>query len=744
MIEPTNLNQPIVLDSSGLYPVESGYVAITTEVEWLQSFGMSNSPYWIIGDRLCDWAIKWLDAWDKADLVQIKQSPRHTLQTLFAPLNLPDDWTEQQLIALDLQLSQIKQNNPTENPIPHFLANATNSDLATWQETPSPENLAQWLNIKVPTEYHFLEQVWQHRQAEQNSTLQPYYQISDKQKLLKQWLGIISPAINNLGNYPFPIPDAIVPEFDNYWTSKIIQTDGDAINSLTANQVGLDRISAIAYRLMRDRSILILETRLAKLKLSPQQRQELRSILPPDTPVPLAIDADYRAAFDWVTNSYLPFRKWETVTEQLPIEQRQSDHLASSFEAWIFKHYATLRVSPVAESQLNYNVAAMVQNLYQESPILWVVIDGLGWLDHQELLQYLTETKELAIATAISPRFSILPTKTEYAKWSLYAQLTCDDSEWKVSADLTKVFEKIGTGKRYTDGKRETQLYPALKQGFDHIYCWDTEKLDELYHSGRDWQSLYEVERPNVLRSLAEHIKYCVKLHPRPDSLKIVIASDHGQMMGEVAQIQEYPTHLDAKGRMAIGNTDDPRFIVLDQERFGLPYDISIVKGSYCLGSFNRNLAGESLGTHGGLYPEEVVVGVSVLSTVVTRAPIFVTCSGSGKAAQSGEIIISIDNSHNSVPLTALSLYISEIPSLKNGFADLPSVPAHQRVAHSIIITYPEVPPDAKNNSLNLTGELIFYFADADKSQAILEPTSAIAIQQIFSSGFKKDILEDW
>jgi hypothetical protein len=489
---------------------------------------------------------------------------------------------------------------------------------------------------------------------------------------------------------------------------------------------------------------LILETRLAKLKLSPQQRQELRSIIPPDKPDPLAIDADYRSAFDWVTNSYLPFRKWETVTEQLPIEQRQSDHLASSFEAWIFKHYATLRVAPVAESQLNYNVAAMVQNLYQESPILWVVIDGLGWLDHQELLQYLTETKELAIATGISPRFSILPTKTEYAKWSLYAQLTCDDSTWRVRADLDRVFERIGTGRRYTDSKRETQLYPALKQGFDHIYCWDTEKLDELYHSGRDWQSLYEVERPNVLRSLAEHIKYCVKLHPRPDSLKIVIASDHGQMMGEVAQIQEYPTHLEAKGRMAIGNTDDPRFIVLDQERFGLPYDISIVKGAYCLGSFNRNLAGESLGTHGGLYPEEVVVGVSVLSTVVTRAPIFVTCSGSGKAAQSGEIIISIDNSHNSVPLTALSLYISEIPSLKNGFADLPSVPAHQRVSHSIIITYPEVPPDAKNNSLNLTGELIFYFADAEKSQAILEPTSAIAIQQIFSSGFKKDILEDW
>jgi len=732
--------QEVVLDRTGLYPVEAGYIAITTEVEWLQSFGVSNSPYWIIGDRLCEWTLKWLEVRDKTDLVKTKQSPRRALESIFAPFPLPDDWTDQQLIILELKLSQF----PKDNPIAFLLADISNSNFQIWHESASPQNLAAWLTTQIPSEYQPIEKLWQHRQGDQDNILGHYYQINDKQTLLKQWLGIVKPNIPDLGNYPLAIPEAIASEFDNYWTSKIIQTNGDAINSLTANQVGLDRISTIAYRLMRDRSILILETRLAKLKLSPQQRQELRSILPPDKPDPLAIDADYRSAFDWVTNSYLPFRKWETVTEQLPIEQRQSDNLASSFEAWIFKHYATLRVAPVAESQLNYNVAAMVQNLYQESLILWVVIDGLGWLDHQELLQYLTETKELAIATAISPRFSILPTKTEYAKWSLYAQLTCDDSTWRVRADLDRVFERIGTGRRYTDSKRETQLYPALKQGSDQLYCWDTEKLDELYHSGRDWQSLYEVERPNVLRSLAEHIKYCVKLHPRPDSLKIVIASDHGQMMGEVAQIQEYPTHLEAKGRMAIGNTDDPRFIVLDQERFGLPYDISIVKAAYCLGSFNRNLAGESLGTHGGLYPEEVVVGVSVLSTVVTRAPIFVTCSGSGKAAQSGEIIISIDNSHNSVPLTALSLYISEIPSLKNGFADLPSVPAHQRVSHSIIITYPEVPPDAKNNNLNLTGELIFYFADAEKSQAILEPTSAIAIQQIFSSGFKKDILEDW
>ena len=102
MIEPISLNQPIVLDSSGLYPVESGYIAIKTEVEWIQSFGVSNSPYWIIGDHLCEWTLKWLEVWEKTDLVKTKQSPRRALESIFDPLPLPDDWTDQQLITLEL------------------------------------------------------------------------------------------------------------------------------------------------------------------------------------------------------------------------------------------------------------------------------------------------------------------------------------------------------------------------------------------------------------------------------------------------------------------------------------------------------------------------------------------------------------------------------------------------------------------------------------------------------------------
>ena len=63
-----------------------------------------------------------------------------------------------------------------------------------------------------------------------------------------------------------------------------------------------------------------------------------------------------------------------------------------------------MKVDSVEHSYLNYNVAQKVQNLCQSTPVFWVVVDGLGWLDHQELISLLTNDYKLAVETAIEPR----------------------------------------------------------------------------------------------------------------------------------------------------------------------------------------------------------------------------------------------------------------------------------------------------------------------------------------------------
>ncbi|MFM7886077.1 MAG: hypothetical protein ACKPCM_05170, partial [Pseudanabaena sp.] len=69
----------------------------------------------------------------------------------------------------------------------------------------------------------------------------------------------------------------------------------------------------------------------------------------------------------------------------------------------------------------------------------------------------------------------------------------------------------------------------------------------------------------------------------------------------------------------------------------------------------------------------------------------------------------------------------------------------HAKVSYPIkIANYPELPLEATNSSIPLTGQLHFYFADTDKGYATLDSKSAITIQQMYVSGFKKDIFSDW
>ena len=93
-----------------------------------------------------------------------------------------------------------------------------------------------------------------------------------------------------------------------------------------------------------------------------------------------------------------------------------------------------------------------------------------------------------------------------------------------------------------------------------------------------------------------------------------------------------------------MGKTDDSRFVVLERSRYGLPHDISIVRSSASLGSFSYTNKKKIIGSHGGLFPEEVVVGVSVLRKSIQRLPVIIFCSGEGEPRQSAELEITIDN----------------------------------------------------------------------------------------------------
>lgn len=740
-IHTINPNKPIVLDPIGVYKIPKGYIAITTEVEWIKSFGTSNSPCWVKGRRLCDWAKEWLRVWDKLHLIaEEKQSPRLRLQQLFNSINIPDEWTDVQILNLATKLDSY----PQENPIAYLLADATQTDKQIWLAAPSVENLATWLAIQVPQECRVLEQVWQYQHHE----LANYYQTEDKLALLRRWLGIAQPIITELPQYPLSIPSVMEQEFDDYWEKKIYQTEAKILDEIIpSEQVGFARIAQLAFSVFNKRPKFNNKTREKKLAsyLNHQQQLILRDNQPLLKPEALALDASPEQALTWVTDKYLPFRRWAVVTEQSSSERIFSERLANSFMEWILQHYPKMKFDAVENSQLNYSVASLVQNLCQSSPVLWVVVDGLGWLDHVELLDYLANN-QLAVERDVEPRFSILPTKTEYAKWSLYAQLLPSASSWV--NDAGKAFSFMGLGERYTDGRTD-KLLEDLKTAKHKLYCWDTEQFDKLYHTERDWHHLYNVKRRHTLEGIAKEILSFVKAYPQPENMQIVIASDHGQLFGITEKILCNPgdvQKLEIKGRIAIGTTDDPRLVVLDRDSYGLPHDISVVRGTACLRASGKNTDTKFISSHGGLFPEEVVIGVSVLKKSVQRRSVLVTCYGEGEALKTGNLVITIDNP-NSVPITNLYLYItSELSYFKLELPLEVVIPANDKITLSRTISIPNFPATYQENtlSLSLSGKLSLQFPGAQTASYDLSYDSCLKITRMYNSGFDIDDLKEF
>ena len=752
----------VTLDPTDGYQIPNGYRIIATELEWLQYFHVKEleapQHYWISGNYLCSLTRKWLELHGLSYTIAAdKQEPIIFLHSLLSEaignainlINL-EQWQsaplENYLYSLCNRLSYYQLTKPKNDPIIKLLADIT-ENYQIWNDTPSIDHLAQWLLIDVHDDFQPFEKYWQQviTQSIHDSQLATAYAVDDKKELLRSWIGLNSSfnLAQDFGEFPLSIPDSLAKELNNHWQQKILESEGKVLDTISPDLPNIQQIINLAYDLSIKHPELIVSDRIHRLPYSVSQRHKLLNLLPPDLPQALDLNVSVPEAINWTTEQYLPFRQWELTVAKKSINERESDRLGESFAHWLYQQYPTLKTQSVAESPLNYSTAHLVTQLAKHNPVLWVVIDGLGWLDHQELLQYLTEGNSskknisqntLKIETELSARISILPTKTEYAKWSLYTQLPCDRSDW--SPEMAQAFPQMGIGDRYTDG-RTSVLYEDLRKAKHSLFCWDTEQLDHLYHESRDWDSLYQSDRPATLRKLADQIYYSIQQHPQPERLKVVIASDHGQLIGEVPLMPNPPFDVNGSGRMAIGRTEDPRCFVLGSKAFGLPEDISVPKNGSCFSTFQKTSQGMGIGLHGGLFPEEAIVGVSVLCQSVERKPVIITISGTGKAKQKGKLTVTIDNRANAIAVKDIYLTINQLPELSAGKSIARQL-SNRKESYSLDIIFPELPPNSKNTDVkyHLSGELQYSFADGETVKVNLPYSSTITVTQIYTSGF--------
>ncbi len=722
----------IVLDPTNLYPPHPKYRVIQTEPEWLKFFESQTENLWIRGEKLHNWSEAWLKGrhqWNSLNVV-IKQHPKPQLAKILHPEPIPEDWSDQDIFHL---VNQLDRYDP-QNPIPYFLADITNSDLSLWKGSPSLEHLAQWLSIVVPSQYRPLERTWQ--QQHSSHSLRNYYLTENKLDLLRSWLGITTTPLQDFNTFPLEIPNWIRDEFDNFWEDSFRRTDGQVFDTIPLHhQAGASRIIAQAYRFFLNRPQFYTPHRQRKLALylNSAQKLALNQNIPPVQPLPLSIDATEIEALAWATNEYLPFRRWEIVHQKRSQKECSSTQLAQSFISWLLKKYSHMASTPVPRSYLNYSVGSMVFEVAKEQPILWVVVDGLGWLDHLDLLNKLKDY-DLLLKEQIQPKFSILPTLTGYAKWSLYRQVLPNDTSWV--EDAGQGFPETSLGKRYTDNMYGA-LLKDLRVGQQKLYCLDTVELDKLNHNAGDWQFLYDTQRPSTLRSIANKISALVNAFPNPEELTVVIASDHGQILGECDPVVIEDNDLVTKERFLEGEVDDPRFVVLRPEEFPVPKTISILLNAEVL---SNGLKSQScIGAHGGLFPDEVIVGISVLAKNIQRKQPLVICNGSGRPRENGELIISIDNPE-SLWMESLWLQINEIPELLSGVVIEERIAPHSKTVITIPIQYPELSNPSQNiQRISLSGSLTFCYANLEAAFAQIDNQSGIEVRELFTSGINID-----
>lgn len=728
-----------VLDPTGLYEPSQGCVLIDTERRWLEHVGRTESLCWIRGEWLCRWTTEWLRQ-SKSELdpiLDIKKYPRPKLQAIFKNVPVPQDWDDRKVLYWVERLSSCCE----EDWVLDVLSEATGTPKAFWIETPSPQHLARFLSLEIASDLNVFVCVWaESLRGRLGDDLLQFYCDADRVVVLRRWLGLDTGPCPS-AKYPQDIPDSLAGEFESSWAAKITQTEGAAIDLIIPQQqCGMKRIARLAADIFRIKSDWITQSRVEKLVafLDLNGLRVLNASIPPPVPSLLAQDASVAVALHWATSEYLPYRRWQTSNALCGEQKRLAEAAADSFVNWVIRTYPQIKHDPVVGSPLNYSVGSLVSSMSSRAPVLWVVVDGLGWLEHIELLKLLSESRRLSV-TSIEPKICVLPSKTEYAKWSLYSQLLPSHHTWE--PDAGKGFTSTDKAQRYTDHPARKELLGAdLKNAARSVYCWDTTEYDSLFHNDTAWKHLIEVSIPQALRRIAAEIEYLVSLYVSPRDLQIIISSDHGQLMGEHERIQlEEDSGAAISGRLLHGKTQDRRFVLLDAAQFGLPEDLSVIRGAGCLSAYQLGQNGQAVGLHGGLFPEELVIGCSVLRHGVTRKPVSVLCTGQGKLKEAGTLKVEVVNP-NEVPITGGLLSIAEIPELANGIAvQLHTEPFGKQTFDVPVSHWPELDVNTPGNRIRLSGEMRFKFSDVEESSTTISGESFAEVIQMFRSGLNID-----
>jgi len=658
--------KPLLLDTRGEALIPEGYEVITGEAQWLSAalFAAQNAPcdvpaLLVQGEGLCRWAATW---WrERGWLCEERQSPVETLLQSCSALSREEAKAVlNDLGAAFLGLPQpLNLTDVLENLYPDF----------NWRQTASRSHAALWLlwleAASLPA--HHAPLIAQQAQGWRNTgnEVELLYAATAQQAnvLLRNWLHLENPPIpaaSEWGEFPQPLPprwiDVAHIEYSLRATRQGVSFWDEMRHvSVPASLLEVAAFAAFSYLLHhRDECTPQLSNSLMR-HLPTTDAARLRQLLPPPDPGEMPLKAVEVLA--WVSERYLPFRSWQS-EENDPQAGERVAQLARQFGTWFLNFYSSAMVG-AGQSHLALKRAEALRGDDESAVVFWVIADGLGLADAETLLRYISSRSSRLTLHARHPAFGYVPTITSFCKQPL---------RWSTTPDkVADVRSNPTRREREVAGHRDaTRALKEARPG--DLIIWTPLDPDTTYHETADAR-ITRAHVDGALRALAENIVDAALAVPDTLHLRIVIATDHGRLMGISTRSHRVPPGFEAHGRAAYV-TDETlatpgsfsfdeagvavvgEVAYLDPDSFGLPVLAAVTLDN---GTFMTN-AGRSAsrsGTeafpHGGVYPEEVVVPWMEIARDAKTPAILVRLTGRARAGQRGTLRIEIANPNSQV-----------------------------------------------------------------------------------------------
>lgn len=664
----------LLLDHHGDALPPGGSVVIEREIDLLDALldcldtpaNGEGSTLLVRGQPLCSWAEKaWRGrGWPCRDW----HSPYEAMQTatpMLSRANCALIWDE-----LGPERDSLQQ--------PYFavdLLQVLYPDFA-WHSQPSVEHAAQWLlwmnAMEVPAHHAPLFQsqvsLWSVNATGAGALYAPSPPVA--RTLLRSWLHLEN-GEKAWGVFPLTVPSQWVQEILNFYKTRLTREGASvweewrrlplplAILEATANETG---------RFLTHHRAQALPAIVNSLLpfVSPAEAVRLRALSPPADPG--ALPENPEDVLKWATTHYLAFRLWQAESGDEESRARV-EYLARAFGRWYLDWYAKAMVGKWAR-HLASHCAEELRLSDESAVVFWVIADGLGWADAQNLMHFLTNRNTRLTVAREEPVFAPIPTITHFCKTAV---------RWSATPAAVTNGTILPAARRETQvsGHRDAAGVLTSSEPGDMV-IWMPLEPDKTYHEIAD-RSVAHTNVDGALRALGENILSAVSAVPQNRTLRIVISTDHGRLLGSSQRRHTVLPGYESHGRAAYKSGDSPLvsheyddsgvFIDgdlawLEPERFALPVACVVPLDD---GAFLKNSrGGQGQGgieefPHGGVFPEEVVIPWIEIERDARVLVVSAHITGRARPGLPGTMQITIENTN------ALHLVVEELSMMASG-----------------------------------------------------------------------------